>query len=349
MAYLSIFVYQLLFVQQFPMTDRTIFTDFLRELGVPFTEKYSDAQFSAMPFRSLFGMKHLMESYCIDSQGYHIADKSQLAEVPVPFIARMPQGLVIVRGVDKKEVEYLTQGVAERIPFDRFCKDWTGDIFCAYPSPESHEPDICDHRLTDFMTKFRDISLPIAAGLIFLYLFITNGLYANIFTILLILLNLAGIVFTVMLVQKSLNIHTKAADRVCGIIQEGGCDHVLATKAAKAFGIFGWSEVGLTYFSVSLLCLMIFPQYIPYLAAYNLLCLPFSFWSVWYQKYRAHHWCTLCLSVQATLWLLFACYLGGGFYPGIFPLRLPFFILGLTYFAVLMGLNKLMPMLKRPE
>lgn len=331
------------------MTDRNIFTDFLRVLGVPFTPEYADAQFRAMPFRSLFGMKHLLQSYGVDSQGFNIADKSQLASVPVPFIARMPQGLLIVTGVNDKEVEYLTQGKAERIPTEQFRKDWTGDIFCAYPTPDSREPDLGAHRLTHLMARFRDISLPIAAGLIFLYLFLTDGMYVDFFFVMLILLNIAGIALTVMLVQKSLNIHSDAADRVCGIIQAGGCDHVLSTKASKAFGIFGWSEIGLTYFSVSLLCLMIFPQYTPYLAACNVVCLPYSFWSVWYQKFRAKHWCTLCLSVQATLWLLFACYLGGGFYAGIFPLRLPFFILGLTYFTVLMGLNKLMPLLKRPE
>lgn len=331
------------------MTDRNIFTDFLRVLGVPFTSEYADAQFRAMPFRSLFGMKHLLQSYGVDSQGFNIADKSQLASVPVPFIARMPQGLLIVTGVNDKEVEYLTQGKAERIPAEQFRKDWTGDIFCAYPTPDSREPDLGAHRLTHLMARFRDISLPIAAGLIFLYLFLTDAMYVDFFFVMLILLNIAGIALTVMLVQKSLNIHSDAADRVCGIIQAGGCDHVLSTKASKAFGIFGWSEIGLTYFSVSLLCPMIFPQYTPYLAACNVVCLPYSFWSVWYQKFRAKHWCTLCLSVQATLWLLFACYLGGGFYAGIFPLRLPFFILGLTYFTVLMGLNKLMPLLKRPE
>ena len=45
-----------------------------------------------------------------------------------------------------------------------------------------------------------------------------------------------------------------------------GCDSVLETKASKFFGIFGWSEVGFSYFSVSLLTLLIFPQWICYLA-----------------------------------------------------------------------------------
>lgn len=53
--------------------------------------------------------------------------------------------------------------------------------------------------------------------------------------------------------------------------------------------------------------LLIFPQYINLLALCNLICLPFSFWSVWYHKFRAHAWCTFCLCVQSMLWLLFFC------------------------------------------
>ena len=118
---------------------------------------------------------------------------------------------------------------------------------------------------------------------------------------------------------------------------------MLETKASSFFGIFSWSEVGFTYFSVSLLALLIFPQWICYLAACNILCLPFTFWSIWYQKFRARNWCTLCVSVQATLWLLFFCYLGGGWIAGIFPLRIEFFVLGVTYAVVLMALNRILP------
>ena len=66
--------------------------------------------------------------------------------------------------------------------------------------------------------------------------------------------------------------------------------------------------------------LLIFPQYINLLALCNLICLPFSFWSVWYQNFRAHAWCTLCLCVQSMLWLLFFCYLFGGWLHGLLPL-----------------------------
>ena len=136
---------------------------------------------------------------------------------------------------------------------------------------------------------------------------------------------------------------------MCRVLQEGGCDSVLETKASSFFGIFSWSEVGFAYFSVSLSCLLVFPQWIGYLALCNLLCLPFTFWSIWYQKFRARVWCTLCVSVQCSLWLLFFCYLAGGWLKDMFPLKIEFFVLGLSYLAVLLALNRLLPHFKPSE
>lgn len=331
------------------MTDRTIFTDFLGELGVPYTPAYSNRRFRTTSFKSVYGLRKLLAQYGVDSEGLRLADKSELSRLTPPFIAQTSSGLVIVTDMKDGQIGYLTQSVGERIPADEFRRAWNGVVFCAYPRPEACEPDYKAHRLAEFMVRFRNWGLLAGTLLLFLYLFISNGIYSHVSTVLVTLLDIAGLVFTVMLVQKSLNIHTRAADNVCKVLQEGGCDHVLETKASKAFGIFGWSEVGLTYFSVSLLCLLMFPAQTGYLALCNLCCLPFSFWSIWYQKFRARAWCTLCVSVQATLWLLFFCYLGGGFLRDLFPLRLEFFILGLTYFTVLMGLNRLLPHFSRPD
>ena len=179
------------------------------------------------------------------------------------------------------------------------------------------------------------------------YLFVTNRLYDHVSTILLTVIDIAGIYITWLLVQKSAHIKNKHADAVCSVVEAGGCDDILSTSASKFFGIFGWSEVGFAYFSVSLLCLLIFPQFIGYLALINVICLPFSFWSVWYQKFKAKTWCTLCLCVQSMLWLLFFCYLGGGWLKEVLPIKIEFFVLGFTYLAVMLGLNAIMPLLDR--
>ena len=324
------------------MKPTSLFSDFLKALGVPHTAEYSDKQFDSMPFPSLFGLSKLLESYGIPNEAFQLSDKEELNQLTSPFIADTPDGCLIVTDISAESVKYVTQGNAEEIPTDEFKNAWNGIVLMAYPTAQSSEPDYGSHRALEIIDSAKKWVLATGAAVLFLYLFITNGIYAHWSTVALTLFNIIGLLLTFMLVQKTLKIKNKAADEVCGVLQEGGCDSVLQLKASSFFGIFKWSEVGFTYFSVSLLTLLIFPQYIGYLALCNACCLPFTVWSIWYQKFRAKVWCTLCVSVQATLWLLFFCYFFGGWYHFILPIRAQFFILGITYVTVLLGLNRIM-------
>lgn len=327
----------------------SILGDWLTLLGVPHTAGYTDKRFSSMPFKTLFGMTKLMEEYGVKTQGYRLTDRSELANLTPPFIAVTHAGLVIVTGVSDKSVCYMTQGVKETIPADDFNEVWNGDVVLAFPSAEAKEPDYCEHARIEWCMKAKKWVLLCGAVLLFAYFFITRGLYSDWSTVALSAIDIFGLYITYLLVQKSANIHSKAADRVCGVIQEGGCDKILATDASKFFGLFGWSEVGFAYFSVSLLAMLFFPSSLPSLALCNLICLPFSFWSVWYQRFRAHHWCTLCLCVQASLWLLFFCYLFGGWLKMAFPVQLTFVVLGVAYVTVMLAINALMPLIEKSD
>jgi len=320
-----------------------LLSDFLTGLGVPHTTGYSNARFASMPFKTLFGLSKLLEEYGIESRGIQLSKKEEVTRLTPPFIARTAGGFVIVTGFSDGNIEYLTEGVKERMPVARFVEAWCGTAFLAFPSPDAIEPGYRAHRRRLFIERTKRWVLAALAVFLFLYLFIDNGIWRHVATVLVTLLDMAGIAVSFMLMQKSLNIHTKAADSVCGVIEAGGCDSVLGTKASSFFGIFKWSEVGLTYFTVSLMALLMFPQCIRYLALCNLCCLPFSFWSVWYQKYRAKAWCTLCLCVQALLWTLFFCYLAGGWLHGIFPLKMELFVLMGVYGFVLLALNAISP------
>lgn len=241
----------------------TIFTDFLKALGVPHTYGYSAARFAAMPFQSLFGMKKLLGEYGVDSDGYQLPEGADMLGLTPPYIAKSPGGLVIVTGYspDRTRVEYLSQGVAESIDADEFRRVMPGTVFMAFPGKDSREPDYSLHRRDLFFKMAKRLGLLMCITLIFLYLFISHGIYSHWSTVTLTVLNICGLYFSTLLMQKSLKIHNPAADRVCKVLQEGGCDSVLETKASTFFGIFSWSEVGFTYFSVSLLCLLIYTIY----------------------------------------------------------------------------------------
>ena len=327
----------------------TLFTTLLATLGVPHTAGYSSRRFRSMPFKSLFGLSKLLESYGIDNTAVRLSRKEEYPQLPTPFVAQVDHSFVIVTdnrpGVPVATIS--AAGTSSSIAPDSFLDRWSGVALLTYPNPTSAEPDFATHRREEIAAKAKTAVLAASGVFLLAYLFISRGLYSHISTILLALINAGGLYITYLLVLKQMSVHSKAADRVCGVLQATGCNTVLQTKAAKFFGLFGWSEVGFAYFGVSLLTLLIFPQYIGYLALANACCLPFSFWSVWYQKNRAKAWCTLCLCVQASLWLLFFCYLAGGWFRFALPIRIELFVLGAAYLAALLTINRTLPIFER--
>ncbi|MCM1068093.1 MAG: cysteine peptidase family C39 domain-containing protein [Muribaculaceae bacterium] len=323
----------------------SILADFLAQLGVPHTRWYADSQFASMTFKSLFGFSKVLESYGVPSEALEVPDKAAaLDAITPPFLAQCGSSFVIVTAIEPESVTFL-DGLADGpVAKSRaeFCRSWSGIVLLAYPGDDSREPDYASHRFTEIGNRAKRRVLAAAALFVLLYLVIAHGICSHVSTLLLTLINLAGLYVTYQLVLKSLNIHTGSADRICGIIDRTGCHTVLSTSASKFFGLFGWSEVGLAYFSVSLGTLLLFPQHIGELALINACCCPFSLWSVWYQKYRAKAWCTLCLITQACLWLSLACYIFGGAFAGSLPPRVSILPLGATYVIVLLGVNALM-------
>jgi len=239
-----------------------------------------------MSFKSLFGLSHLLKCYGIRSEGLMLNDKAELSALTPPFLAQTVEGpMVIVRSVTPDTVEFDLRGTVSTLPVRDFADRWTGNVFLAFPDEASREPDYGSHYLTEVVSRLSKYALAAAALAVFVYFFITRGVYAHVSTVLLTLLNCAGLYLSYMLLQKSLNIHTRTSDRVCGVLEQGGCDSIVSMKVSKLFGVFSWSEVGFGYFGVSLVTLLIFPHLWPSLAICNACCLPYTVWSIWYQKF----------------------------------------------------------------
>lgn len=327
----------------------TIFVDYLRAMQVPFTERYSNHRFETMPFATMFGMVKLLEEYGVPSTGYALTDKNEICRLNTPFLAQTSKGFVIITDIDNAagRITYLTQGVSEAMPTAEFIDAATGKVILSSPKPYACEPSYSSHARFEFLERAKSKVLALLAVALILYAFFVNGVYHHGANIVLLLLNFAGLFFSYLLVQKSLKVHNSTADRVCGILEKGGCDHVLSLGASKFFGLFGWSEVGFAYFAVNVAVILLFPAHIPTLAILNICCLPFTVWSIWYQRFRAHRWCTLCVSVQTTLWLIFFTDLFGRNIGRGWPIGIDFFVIGALYVAVMLATNAVMGFIEK--
>lgn len=326
----------------------TILSDFLAQLHVPHTVTASDKAFRCMPFQSLFGFSRLLKGYNVDSRALSLSDKKAVRDVPAPFLAQKKDAFVIVTGIDTDgEVSYLAFGKPATQPFDSFVNEFTGVVLQAFPTADSSEPCYRHNRMMEIISIAKTWIMWLCVAFLAIYAYITDGFGHTISRTALLLVDIAGIAVTWMLILKTLNIRNRYSDRICSIIKEHGCETVLAQKASSFFGIFSWSEVGISYFTVSTLILLLYPVALPVLTLINACCLPFTFWSVWYQKFRARTWCTLCLTTQGLLWLQFGAYLWCHGWHGAWPPDWLYLVLaGSAYVAALLAVNRAMNFIK---
>jgi len=257
--------------------------------------------------------------------------------------------MTVVFKITAERIYYLWYGKNINITIDEFLQTWTGVVLLAETDENSIEPDYRDNRKKEYATTLQKYGLLSAIILLTGLLFIHNRIYENAGWILVFPVNLLGIYVSYLLVQKQLHIHSEYADKICSLFKQNDCNNVLESKAAKLWGIIGWSEIGLGYFISNMLIILLMPEMFSYLAFVNILTLPYTVWSIWYQKFKAKQWCPLCLGVQMLLWTVFMINLTFGF------IQLPDFkieellLAGIVYFVPTIAINLLIPFISRAQ
>lgn len=230
---------------------------------------------------------------------------------------------------------------------NQFRKSWTGVLLLVEANEDSEEPNYNEHRKKELLINLKNNLL---IGTIFI-LCIIGLLYnqTDARAIILIFVNLIGLYITYLLLKKQSYINSKITEKICSVFAKGDCNDVIHTDAARLFGIISWSEIGAGYFIANLFIAIFIPSFIPYSAIINLLALPYSFWSVWYQKYKIQQWCILCLIVQIILWLLFIVNIVFGLIiiPDLTPENL--IITGLLYILPMLSLNILLNLIAHAQ
>jgi hypothetical protein len=287
--------------------SNNIFVSFLELLKVKHTREFSNRYFNEHPHKyNLFGISKMLSDYGIENAATRIADKEKdIHEIETPFIAHVGSDFATVYRVDGEKAHFRLNDKDIRLPIEEFIPAWSGVVLLAKPKTDAKEPDYEKHKKQELLNALQNYGLITAAGLILILACISTSLYRNLGLSLLLLLNLVGVYTGYLLVLKQLHIRSRYADKICSLFKQHDCNDVLQSEAAKLWGIFGWSEIGLGYFAACGFIVLFLPNLIPCLVVINILVLPYSFWSVWYQKVKTRQWCVLCLIVQALFWLVF--------------------------------------------
>lgn len=283
------------------------FTSLLGLLNIKYTKHYSEKIYAEHPNRNnLLGLSQMLREYNIANEGIEVDDKKtfDLFSVKLPFIAQMGTGFAVVSKITGNKISCIINDLEIIIDRDTFIKSWKGVLLLVEPNEDSIEPDFNAHQKDLFIQNVKKGLLVGAFVGAFIISLIANKQFWNIGLVLLLLVNLCGVYISFLLLQKQLNVKSRIAEKLCSVFSKGDCNDILNTNAAQLFGLISWSEIGAGYFIGNLIIISFAPFLIPYVAAINLLILPYSFWSVWYQKFKAKQWCILCLIVQLILWLI---------------------------------------------
>jgi protein-disulfide isomerase/uncharacterized membrane protein len=304
----------------------------LEKLKIPFTKDYVDTSLRQHPaFPSLLCISDTLDDMRIENASLRIP-KDKINEIDGSFIAHINErgeNFVYVEKVEGDQVRFFNtsqEWVTE--PVETFNAKWDGVILVAETSTDSREPGYTTNKKKEGMNAVR-LPFVLTAALILLvvtaWLRLGDATGMGIAYALLLFLKVAGTITSVLLLIQTIDSKNPFTNQICQLNKKTDCNSILQSKAATVFGFLSWSEAGLFYFGGGLLALLFGAgdaAVLKTLLYLNILALPYTIYSVYYQARVAKLWCVLCLIVQGIFWLEFASgftYLmeGGGFEPTI--------------------------------
>ncbi len=326
--------------------DRSILSLLLKHLGVNHTLSHTNKVYNEHPHKNnMFGLSKMLTDYGVENMGVKLNDKDEISNLEAPFIAQSSNDLVLVSKVDGDTIGYIWKGRDISSPLEEFKKSWSGVALLAGTDEKSGEPGYSDNKKKEQYALLQKVILSLSIIALVAGLYISNELYYSTGISLALLANLAGAYIGYLLVLKQMRIGSNYADRICYLFKQSDCNDILESKAAKIDNIIGWSEVGLGYFISNVIILLTMPHLAPYLAIISACALPYSIWSVWYQKFKAKTWCPLCLIVQVIFWISFIIYLAFGFFAVPSFMIGDLLILGCIYLIPAIVINLILPKL----
>ncbi len=292
-----------------------ILISFLRLLGVKHTASFSGQYFAEHPHKyNLFGLSSILSYYKINNAGVKVTDKNDITKIEPPFIAHTGNDFAIVEKIIGNKIHFIEGNKKVIATYDNFLEMWTGYTLIAEPDDNSIEPNYKTNFLKELFHNMSKIMVLSLSLLLIIFAFVYNTSYNSWVIISLFIISISGIYVGYLLVLKQLKVQSSYADKLCSLFKYNDCNNILDSKASKIFGAIGWSEIGLGYFISNVLILSFIPSLTSTLLFVNFFSLPYTVWSIWYQKAKAKQWCPLCLITMLLLWSVFIVGIFSGFF-----------------------------------
>lgn len=308
-------------------TSNTL-TYFINRLSIPVTRQSITDELQKHPeHSSLLAISDLLNNWNVPNAAYEFTiDELLSAKLPTPFIAYFGSKIAVIDHLDENHVVITRDSWRKhKLEIDEFKKGYSGFILIAEKEDNSGE--------ADYKKKYRkqtadDLRLPFVLGvsaiilLSFLILKFNYTVFFNWQVALLTILKTSGLITTILLLTQSIDSNNPFIRKICGNDKDKKCNAILSSDAAKVSEELSWSEVGFFYFCGTWLALLFNSTHAStflVLAIFNVISLPYTFYSIHHQWKVAKQWCLLCSIVQVLLWLEFFALLPSLLKPISYP------------------------------
>ncbi len=260
-------------------------------------------------YPSLLTISDVLNNFNIKNNAFRL-QPGELQQMTCPFLVHTSSNggdFLVVNQIDADMVVVSSdKWDKHKIKLSEFEKAFKGIVLTVDPSavniPER-----------TFAETLNEIKTPLAiTGLLLVFMaavIFHTGYFAN-YTwqiLSLTVFKTAGLITSILLLVQAIDSDNPFVQKLCTGANTD-CKAILSSKAAKVFDGLSWSEVGFFYFGGTWLALLFGSHSVSLmqvLAILNIVSLPYTFYSIYYQARVAKQWCVLCCTVQALLWLEF--------------------------------------------
>jgi uncharacterized membrane protein len=289
----------------------TTLIHFIRELKVRVTPESIEKELEIHPaYPSLLSLSDALNKWHIANAAYKVKPED-LADVICPFIISTKRAeFMLVNHIDEDKV-IVSNGKwnKRQLKTDEFKRLFYGGIvLLAAPDEKSGEKDYQKKSRQKLLNNLRAPFALSGTLLILVVGLLMHSSYPTAFSLSVALLSFfksIGLITTVLLLTFSIDGDNPLIQRLCTSMNSN-CNSILSSPAAKIVEELSWSEVGFFYFAGTWLILLFNSESIgllQVLAILNLLCLPYTIYSIYYQARVIKQWCIFCCTVQALFWL----------------------------------------------
>ncbi|MDX8337540.1 vitamin K epoxide reductase family protein [Draconibacterium sp. IB214405] len=240
-------------------------------------------------------------------------EPDEIEELERTFIAHLNISSGILAFVEKIENEEVTYFVHEDKPikeaYSTFADRLSGAIVVMEKNQNSGEKEYKRIRQNEILYKIL-FPFVILSFIIFIIYNINSGLdsdkinfYKDFDFFAIAIVKMIGLTASIFLTLQEFKIQTLLAKKICNLGSITDCESILTSNESRFFGFINWSDVGLVYYSGTLIYLLSSSgNYdLSVLAILGVLILPYPAFSIYIQVFKIKKLCPFCIVVQAML------------------------------------------------